>query len=200
VARVAAAGGFQPELIGQGRQDAGLVFGLRREQPGGAAGLKIQDGPQAAEDVQAVQAQVVTLPAGPEGVGQVPVAGPVHLLYPGMELRDRFGPFSRSQLPPCRRGAGPVAAGTLAGGGGRVGGLPVQALDPGQGGLVVIQQAADRGDQVGDLGEPFGDLGVVTGFAGVELGDLVLVIRELRQDAGDGVGGHGQFQGEVSSR
>ncbi len=38
---MAAAGGFQPKLIGQGGQDAGLVFGLGREQAGGAAGLQV---------------------------------------------------------------------------------------------------------------------------------------------------------------
>jgi hypothetical protein len=185
---------FPAELIGQGGQDAGLVFGLGRQQPGGAAGLKIQDGPQAAEDVQAVQAQVVALPAGAQGGGQVPVAGPVHLLYPGLQPRDRLLPFGVGELPPCRGRTGTETAGALVGGGGpvelggHVGDLSVRAFEPGQGSLVVIQQAADAGDQIGDLGQSFGDRGVVAGFAGVELGDLLVVGGQLGQAVGHVVG------------
>ena len=75
VAGVAAAAGLGAELFGQGGQDAGLVFGLGRDQAGAADGLQVQHGPQFGQDVQAVQAQVVGGPAGAEPGGQVPVAG-----------------------------------------------------------------------------------------------------------------------------
>jgi hypothetical protein len=48
---VAAAVGFGLELVGQGRQDAGLVFGLGRQQDGGPFGLQVQDGPEAGGDI-----------------------------------------------------------------------------------------------------------------------------------------------------
>ena len=105
-------------------------------------GLQVQDGPQAGQDVQAVQAQVVGGPAGAEGGGQVPVAGPVDLLDPGLQPGDRFLAFGGGELPPWRRRVRVVAAGMGVGRGelgGQVGDLPVQGLEPGQGGRVVLR-------------------------------------------------------------
>jgi hypothetical protein len=64
-----AALGFDLELVGQGRQDAGLVFGLSGQQDRSPQGLQVQDGPQAGRDVQRVKAQVVRFPARAERGG-----------------------------------------------------------------------------------------------------------------------------------
>jgi hypothetical protein len=88
---VTAALGFGLELIGQGGQDADLVFGLGGQQDRGPQGLQVQDRPQGGRDVQRVQAQVVRFPARAERGGQVAVAGPVDLLDPGAQPGDGFG-------------------------------------------------------------------------------------------------------------
>ena len=49
---MAAAGGLEPELVGHGGQDAGLVLGLSRQQRDGALWLEIENGPQLGQDVQ----------------------------------------------------------------------------------------------------------------------------------------------------
>ncbi len=72
---MAAAAGLGHQLGGQSGQDAGLVFGVGGQQPGGALRLEAEHQPQAGQHVQAVQAQVVRGLAGGEGSGQVPVAG-----------------------------------------------------------------------------------------------------------------------------
>jgi hypothetical protein len=126
---VAAAGGLGDQLGGQGGQDAGLAFGLGRQDPEGAFGLEVEDGPQVGQDVQAVWAQVVRPPAGGEGGGQLAVAGPVDLLDPGVQPGDGFGPVGGRELPPGRRRARAVAVNIYAGGRG------LRKLD--QGGLVL---------------------------------------------------------------
>ena len=67
VAGVAAAVGLDAELVGQGGQDAGLVFGLGGDQGGAAGGLQVQHRPQLGCDVQPVQAQVVGWPSRGRG-------------------------------------------------------------------------------------------------------------------------------------
>ena len=64
---MAAAGGLGGQLGGDGGEDAGLVLGLGGQQvgAGGGVGVEVEGGPQPAEDVQAVQAQLVLRPAGP---------------------------------------------------------------------------------------------------------------------------------------
>ena len=152
---VAAAGGLGRELGGQGGQDAGLVFGLGGDQAGGAFRLQVQHGPQGGEDVHAVQAQVVGGPAGGQGGGQVPVAGPVYLVHPAAQPGDRLLPGVGGQGPPGRGRAGLVAAGLWSG---RV-----------------------RGEAVGQAGEQGGQRGVMAGLAGVEPGELLAVSGELVQ-------------------
>ena len=144
VAGVAAGGGLGHQLGGEGGQDAGLVFGLGGQQPGGAPGLEVQDGPQAGQDVQAVQAQVVGGPAGADGGGQVTVAGQVDLLDPGVQAGDGFVAFGGGEFPPGRGRVGVVAAGVGGELGGQVGDLPVQGLEPGQDGGVVVQACGRR--------------------------------------------------------
>ena len=112
---MAAVGGLEPELAGEGGQDAGLVFGLGGQQRGGAAGLEVEGGPQLGQDVQGVQAQVVGGPAGAEGGGQVAVAGLVDLLDPAAEPGDWFLAVVGGEFPPGGRRAGLVAAGILTG-------------------------------------------------------------------------------------
>ena len=69
--------------------------------------------------------------------------------------------------------------------------------EPGEGGRVVLQGAADAGGLVGELGELSAEGGVMFGLAGVEPGDLLAVRGELVQQAGDRVvAGHGQLQGK----
>ena len=122
---MAAAGGLGHQLGGEGGQDAGLVFGLSRQQPGVTAGLQVEDRPEAGQDVQAVQAQVVGGPAGADRVGQVAVAGAVDLLDPGMQAGDGFVAFGGRELPP-RWGWVRVVAAEVGGElGGQVGDLPV---------------------------------------------------------------------------
>jgi hypothetical protein len=113
---VAALGGLVAELGGQGREDADLVFGLRGQGGRAAAGLEVEQRPQGGQDVQGVQAQVVGGPAGAEGGGQVPVAGPVDLLDPGVQPGDWFVAGVGGEVPPGGRRAGLVAAGILLGG------------------------------------------------------------------------------------
>ena len=137
--RMAAGGGLGHQLGGEGGQDAGLVFGLGGQQLGGALGLEVEDGPQAGQDVQAVQAQVVGGPAGGDGGGQVAVAGAVDLLDPGVQAGDGFVAFGGGELPPCRGRVGVVAVGVGGELGGQVGDLPVQGLEPGQDGGVVFE-------------------------------------------------------------
>ena len=108
---MAAVGGFDPELVGQRGQDAGLVLGLGGDQARGAVGLEVQDRPQGGRDVQAVQAQVVGFPAGGQGGGQVAVAGAVDLLDPGAEPGEGFGAVGGREFPPRRRRVGLVPAG-----------------------------------------------------------------------------------------
>ena len=112
---VGAAGGLGHQLGGQGGQDAGLVFGLGRQQAGGAVGLEVQDRPQGGRDVQGVQAQVVGFPAGREGGGQVAVAGAVDLLDPGAEPGQGFGAVGGREPPPRRGRVGLVAVGVVVG-------------------------------------------------------------------------------------
>ena len=167
---MAAAVGLDAELVGQGGQDAGLVLGLGGHQAGAAAGLQVQHRPQLGCDVQPVQAQVVLIPAGAEGGGQVPVAGPVDLLDPGPQPGDRFLPVVGRQLPPrrCRPWAVAVRFRVGLAGSGELG----------EGGRVVLQGAADAGGLVGELGELSADRGVMLGLAGVEPGDLLAVSGE----------------------
>ena len=106
-----AALGFGLELVGQGGQDAGLVFGLGGQQDRGPQRLQVQDRPQAGRDVQHVQAQVMRLPARAERGGQVAVAGPVDLLDPGAQPGDGFGSCVGREVPPLRRRFGVVAVG-----------------------------------------------------------------------------------------
>jgi hypothetical protein len=186
---VAAAAGLGPQLAGQGGQDAGLVFGLGRYQPGAAAGLQVQRRPQLGQDVEGVQAQVVLLPAGAEAGGQVPVAGPVDLLHPGAQPGDWLPAICGRQLPPRRRRCGTVPAGFGVGWAG--------CGEPGEGGRVVLQRAADAGGLAGEFGELAGQGGVVLSLAGVEPGELLALRGEPVQQAGDRVGGgHGQLQGK----
>ena len=113
-ARVAAAVGLGPQLFGQGGQEAGLVFGLGGQQPGGAFGLEVEGRPQLAEDVQAVQAQVVGGPARTQGGGQVTIAGAVDLLDPGAQPGDGFAAFGGRELPPRRGRVGVVTVRVVA--------------------------------------------------------------------------------------
>ena len=136
---MAAGGGLGHQLGGQGGQDAGLVFGLGGQQLGGALGLEVEDRPQAGQDVQAVQAQVVGGPAGGDGGGQVAVAGAVDLLDPGVQAGDGLVAFGGGELPPGRGRVRVVAAGVGGELGGQVGDLPVQGLEPGQDGGVVFE-------------------------------------------------------------
>ena len=133
------------------------------------SGLEVEHRPQVGQDVQAVQAQVVRAPAGAEGGGQVPVAGLVDLLHPGVQPGDGFLAVGGRELPPRWRRAGTVSVRVGVGGSG-LGEL-------GQGGRVLAQGVADAGDQVGELGE------------------LLVVVGELLQRGGDRVVGHGQLQG-----
>ena len=159
-------------------------------------GLEVEDRPQAGQDVQAVQAQVVGGPAGGDGGGQVAVAGAVDLLDPGVQAGDGFVAFGGRELPPCRGRVGVVAAGVGGELGGQVGDLPVQGLEPGEDGGVVFERVADAGDQVGELGQPLAEGGEVAGLAGVELGELLVLAGELLERGGDRVvAGHGQLQG-----
>ncbi|MGH3185688.1 MAG: hypothetical protein ACRDPY_00710 [Streptosporangiaceae bacterium] len=134
VAGVAAAGGLGDQLGGQRRQDAGLIFGLGGKQAGAAVGLEVEHGPQFGEDVQAVQAQVVGLPAGGEGGGEVAVAGPVDLVDPAAQPGDRVGAAGGREFPPGRSRIGAVAAGgvdVICEVGGQAGEVPVQDVEPG---------------------------------------------------------------------
>ncbi len=125
---MAAAGGFGHQLGGQSGQDAGLVFGLRRQRPRSAFRLQVEHRPQIRQDVQAVQAQVMRAPAGGEGGGQVAVAGAVDLLDPGAQPGDGLLAFGGREFPPGRRRAGTVAVRVGVGGGGlgerSLGGVP----------------------------------------------------------------------------
>ena len=94
-------------------------------------------------------------PAGGQGGGQVPVAGPVDLVDPAAQPGERLLPGVGGQGPPGGRGAGLVAAGLRSG---RV-----------------------RGKAVGQGGELGGQRGVMAGFAGVEPGELLTVSGELVQ-------------------
>jgi hypothetical protein len=151
---VTAALGFGLELVSQGGQDAGLVFGLGGQQDRGPHGLLVQDRPEAGRDVQGVQAQVVRFPARAEGGGQVAVAGPVDLLDPGAQPGDGFGSCVGQQVPPlrCRFGLVAVGVGGVDGGGGELGeggGVFVQgAVEPSD--LLVVggELVQDRGDRV----------------------------------------------------
>ena len=143
-------GGFEPELAGEGGQDAGLVFGLGGQQRGGTVRLQVQDGPQLGQDVQAVQAQVVGGPAGAQGGGQVAVAGLVDPLDPAAQPGDGLLAVAGGEFPPGGRRAGLVAAGILTGTGAG-----------------------------GQAGEQRGQGGVVRGFAGVEPGELLTAGGEL---------------------
>ena len=134
-------------MCGEGGQDAGLVFGLGGQQPGGAGGLEVQDGPQAGQDVQAVQAQIVGGPAGADLGGQVAVAGAVDLLDPGLQAGDGFLAFGGREFPPGRSRVGLVSAGVGGELGGQFGDLPVERFEPGQDGAVVFEGVADAGDQ-----------------------------------------------------
>ena len=186
---MAAAVGLGAELVGQGGQDAGLVFGLGGDQGGAAGGLQVQHRPQLGCDVQPVQAQVVGGPAGAEPVGQVPVAGPVDLLDPGPQPGDRFRTVGGRQLPPRRCWPGAVTVGVRAGLAGRG--------ELGERGSVLLYDAAEGGGLVGELGQLSADRGVMLSLAGVEPGDLLGVGGELVDDGGDRVvAGHGQLQGE----
>ena len=105
--RVAAAVGLDPELVGQGGQDARLVLGLGGQQSGMPVAVDRQHRPQLGCDVQPVQAQVVGGPAGAEAGGQVAVAGPVDLLDPGPQPGDGFPARRRpraSTMPVLARG------------------------------------------------------------------------------------------------
>ena len=178
VAGVAAAVGLGAELVGQGGQDAGLVFGLGGDQGRGAGGLQVQHRPQLGCDVQPVQAQVVGGPAGAEAGGQVPVAGPVDLLDPGPQPGDRFRTVGGRQLPPRRCWPGAVTVGVRAGLAGYG--------ELGERGSVLSYDAAEGGGLVGELGQ-----------AGVEPGELLGLGGELVGDGGDRVvAGHPQLQGK----
>ena len=80
----------------------------------GPFGLEVQDGPQAGQDVQAVQAQVVGLPAGREGGGEVAVAGAVDLLDPAAQPGDGVVAVGGREFPPGGGRVGLVAAGVVA--------------------------------------------------------------------------------------
>ena len=129
-------------------------------------------------------------PAGAEGDGEVPVAGPVDLLHPGLQPGDGFLAFGRRQLPPRRRGFWVVPAGVgvgLAGCG-----------EQGERGSMLMQGAADGGGLVGELGQPAGGSGVMLGLAGLEPGEVLGVGGELVHDGGGRVGaGHGRLQGKA---
>ena len=138
--------GLGAELVGQGGQDAGLVFGLGGDQGGAAGGLQVQHRPQLGCDVQPVQAQVVGGPAGAEAGGQVPVAGPVDLLDPGPQPGDGFRPVGGRQLPPRRCWLGAVTVGV------RVGLAGCGEL--GERGSVLLYDVAEGGGLAGELGQP----------------------------------------------
>jgi hypothetical protein len=117
--------------------------------------LEVKRRPQLAEDVEAVQAQVVSGPARTQGGGQVAVAGAVDLLDPGLQPDDGFVAVGGREFPP-RRGrvwVVTVRVGAVEGEvGGQVGDLPVQGLEPGQDGGIAFELVADAGDQVGEFG------------------------------------------------
>ena len=110
-------------------------------------------------------------PAGGQGGGQVPVAGPVYLVHPAAQPGERLLPGVGGQGPPGRGRAGLVAAGLRSG---RV-----------------------RGKAVGQAGEQGGQRGVMAGLAGVEPGELLTVSGELVHDRGERVGGHDRLPGKA---
>jgi hypothetical protein len=82
---------------------------------------------------------------------------------------------------------------------GELGDLAVDSVEPGEGGGVVGQGTADRGDHAGQLGQLAAERGVVGGLAGVEVGGLLAAGREHVQCRGEGIGGHGQLHGNERS-
>ena len=92
-----------------------MVFGLGGQQPGAALVLEVEHRPELGEDVEPVQAQVVGLPAGAEGGGQVAVSGSVDLLNPGAEPGQRFAALVGWELPPLRYWVGEVVSSVLFG-------------------------------------------------------------------------------------
>ena len=78
---------------------------------------------------------------------------------------------------------------------GEGGDLAVEVVEAGEGGGVLGQGAADRGDHAGQLGDLAAELAVVDGLAGVEAGDGLAAGGELVQGGAHRVGGHGRSQG-----
>ena len=89
-AGMAAAAGLPGQLLGRGRQQPGVPFGLPGQRAGGAGRGQVEHRPQLGQPVQDVQAQRVLVPAVAEAGRQVPVPGPVHVLDPGAQLADRL--------------------------------------------------------------------------------------------------------------
>jgi hypothetical protein len=110
-------------------------------------------------------------PSRAQGGGELPVARPVDLFHPGPQPGDRVLAWLAGEFPPPGRRARPVSVAVPVSGGvagelgGQGGDLAVQAFQPGQGGCVVVDRAADRGEKVGDLGELPAERGEVSGLA-----------------------------------
>ena len=98
--------GFGRHLLGEGGQDPGLVFGLGGQHGGGAGGLQVEHRPQLGEDVDPVQAQGVLVPARAQDGGELPVAGPVHLLHPAAQPAIALARSSPASFHQRRTGAG----------------------------------------------------------------------------------------------
>src|SRR5216684_7387290 len=110
---VLAAGGFEVHLLGEGGEQAGLPFGLAGEERCASFAGEVEDGPEFHEPVEPVQAQQVLFPAGSEGGGEVPVAGPVDLLDPGTQPHAGFLTVRAAEFPPPRGGHGLVRLAVL---------------------------------------------------------------------------------------
>ena len=88
---------------------------------------------------------------GRQGGGEVPVAGPVHLLDPGTQPGDGFCPAVGRELPPFRRRLGVVTV--------RAGAVRGSAGELGEGGCVLLEHPAVPGDLLAMGGELVQDRG-----------------------------------------
>ena len=190
VAGVAAAVGLGAELVGQGGQDAGLVFGLGGEQAGAAGGLQVQHRPQLGQRCP-----------GRTGTGRGRASRgrgrrPGGRSRAGRPARPR--PAAGRWVPAGRRPSASTRPVPVLGGSRRRP-RPVwlgAVSWPSAAACSCTTRPMLAAWPVSSASWPL-SRGVMVGFAGVEAGELLGVGGELVDDGGDRVvAGHGQLQGK----
>jgi len=192
-----AAGGLDVHLLGQGRKEAGLPFGLAGEDGCVSRGAEVEGGPQFHEPVEPVEAERVLFPAGAEGGGQVAIAGPVDLLDPGAEAGKRLFTFITFELPPPGSAGGlarvavpPAVAGCRHAGQlrGEASHLLVESVERTEDGRLpcgrsvgCVSTVAGFGEMSCQLSETACDFPVMASFAFVEDGEALGVLGDLQQ-------------------